>query len=72
MLTLIQETTQVYNTVKVISTEQLCNEYSEICNEATVNADSQAPPKFHHYWQVPFAVKKKVEKTLRAQVAEES
>ena len=69
---LIQEATQVHNTVETVSAEQLCNEYSEIfkdklgvlrCIEATVSVDPQAQPKFHRYQPVPFAVKEKVEKT---------
>ena len=77
---LIQEATQIHNTSEVVITaEHLCNEYSEVftdelgvlCDiEATISVDEQATPKFHRYRPVPFAVKEKVEKTLRAQVAE--
>ena len=76
---LIQEATQVHNTTEVLTAESLCEEYSEIFKdelgilkgiEATISVNPQAAPKFHRYRPVPFAVKEKVEKTLRAQVAE--
>ena len=59
--------------------EHLCSKYADVFKEdlgvlrgieATVSVDTNAPPKFHHYQPVPFAVKDKVEKMLKAQVAE--
>ena len=77
---LIQKATQVHNTSEVVVTaERLCNDYSEVFKdelgilqgiEATISVDQHATPKFHRYRPVPFAVKEKVEKTLRSQVAE--
>jgi len=38
--------------------------------EASITIESHALPKFHHPRPVPFAVREKLEETLRAQVAE--
>ena len=56
----------------------MTNEYTEIFKDelgvlrgikATISVDLQAQHKFHRYQPVPFAVKEKVEKTLRTQVS---
>ena len=77
---LIQEATQVLSTSVGGSTaDHLCSKYADVFKEdlgvlrgieATVSVDTNATPKFHRYRPVPFAVKDKVEKTLKAQVAE--
>ena len=77
---LIQEATQILSTSVGDSTaDHLCSKYADVFKEdlgvlrrieATVSVDTNVTPKFHHYRPVPFAVKDKVEKTLKAQVAE--
>ena len=80
--TLIQQATQVHNTVegtKFSSPEQLFTEYSDVFSdqlgvlqgiEASITIESHALLKFHQPRPVPFAVREKLEETLRAQVAE--
>ena len=60
-------------------TEELLAEFSDVFSEelgllrgieATISVDESATPRFHKHRPVPFAIKDKVEETLRSQVAE--
>ena len=60
-------------------TDQLLAEYSDVVSkklrllhgiEASISVDESAMPRFHKFRPVPFAIKEKVEETLRSQVAE--
>lgn len=67
------------NSIHQSETNELLAEYSDVFSEelgllrgfeATISVDESATPRFHKYRPVPFAIKGKVEETLRSQVAE--
>ena len=80
--TVIMEATKIHNMQKDTvesSLEQLFKEYSEVFKdqlgilrgiEASVSVEPHATPKFHRPRPVPFAIRDKLEETLRTQVAE--
>ena len=76
---LIPQLVKKSDSIHQSETEELLAEYSDVFSEElgllrgfkdTISVDESATPCFHKYRPVPFAVKEKVEETLRSHVAD--